>query len=411
MNLRVLITLLVLLSTAACANVLGFDDLSGSGNPLTVTGDGSPIAQDAGDGGLGAVLGDGGPRSDAPDAGIDAPAACSTPCAGTCLDTQTDGKNCGGCGIDCLGGACSAGSCQPVILLATAAGNGTSIVVTSTAIYWTTTQGAVKTCPITGCAPSPVTLVPAYASSIAVNVTSNALYWTEFGKGVMGCLLPGCSTTYTIWSGTAGLSIAVDIYYDVFWTTETGGVMMCLNSFPGSSCTLVTVSTPTLDATWLAVDSASLYWTAGATAGAPASEVLKCGIGGCVSGQPFTVASAQPNPRHLSIDEASGNAYWATPSGLFSCPTSGCTGAPTQVASGTPGAIAIYNSNNPPMGLAHNLYWVDTTAGAILTCPLTGCGGSAPTVLANADTSSLAIDATAVYWADRATGALMRVRR
>ena len=33
--------------------------------------------------------------------------------AGPCPDTTTDPKNCGSCGHDCLGGACTAGQCQP----------------------------------------------------------------------------------------------------------------------------------------------------------------------------------------------------------------------------------------------------------------------------------------------------------
>jgi hypothetical protein len=54
--------------------------------------------------------------------------ACSITCVGTfancdndpatgCeVDLSNDGKNCGKCGHDCLGGACSSGTCQPVVL-------------------------------------------------------------------------------------------------------------------------------------------------------------------------------------------------------------------------------------------------------------------------------------------------------
>src|SRR5262249_51880175 len=35
-----------------------------------------------------------------------------TLCSGECVDTNTDGANCGGCGVPCIGGlVCSAGSC------------------------------------------------------------------------------------------------------------------------------------------------------------------------------------------------------------------------------------------------------------------------------------------------------------
>lgn len=37
-------------------------------------------------------------------------------CSAACVNVQTDTKNCGGCGHDCLGGACTAGVCQPIVL-------------------------------------------------------------------------------------------------------------------------------------------------------------------------------------------------------------------------------------------------------------------------------------------------------
>jgi hypothetical protein len=43
---------------------------------------------------------------------------CTVSCDGSCTDTNTDPNNCGACGHNCLGGACVAGQCQPVILSA-----------------------------------------------------------------------------------------------------------------------------------------------------------------------------------------------------------------------------------------------------------------------------------------------------
>jgi len=36
-----------------------------------------------------------------------------TDCAGACVNTSTDPKNCGSCGIDCGGNICKAGVCDP----------------------------------------------------------------------------------------------------------------------------------------------------------------------------------------------------------------------------------------------------------------------------------------------------------
>src|SRR5262249_46285224 len=38
-------------------------------------------------------------------------------CNGACVDEQSDRKNCGACGHDCLGAVCASGKCQPVTLV------------------------------------------------------------------------------------------------------------------------------------------------------------------------------------------------------------------------------------------------------------------------------------------------------
>src|SRR4051812_2774556 len=40
--------------------------------------------------------------------------ACAEMCGGACVDTATDGENCGACGHDCQGGACLKSFCHPV---------------------------------------------------------------------------------------------------------------------------------------------------------------------------------------------------------------------------------------------------------------------------------------------------------
>src|SRR5271165_4916495 len=50
--------------------------------------------------------------SRSPDASPGCDGAAS--CAAACGDVQTSSQNCGSCGHDCLGGACTAGKCQPL---------------------------------------------------------------------------------------------------------------------------------------------------------------------------------------------------------------------------------------------------------------------------------------------------------
>jgi hypothetical protein len=54
---------------------------------------------------------------DASDAPVDTGPACdATVCGGACVDTSKDAHNCGACGRDCLGGACTSGLCGDVKL-------------------------------------------------------------------------------------------------------------------------------------------------------------------------------------------------------------------------------------------------------------------------------------------------------
>jgi hypothetical protein len=51
-----------------------------------------------------------------------------------CGDMQTDPLNCGTCGHDCLGGACTVGECQPVVLY-TGVSGGAYVAVDATSVY------------------------------------------------------------------------------------------------------------------------------------------------------------------------------------------------------------------------------------------------------------------------------------
>ena len=58
--------------------------------------------------------------------GISCGVSCGseTSCNGACVNEQTDPNNCGACGHSCLGGACSAGQCQPVVIVVSNAPQG-----------------------------------------------------------------------------------------------------------------------------------------------------------------------------------------------------------------------------------------------------------------------------------------------
>lgn len=50
--------------------------------------------------------------------------------------TNTDPKNCGRCGHDCIGGQCQSGQCQPITLYSANNANCTKIAINSKTVFW-----------------------------------------------------------------------------------------------------------------------------------------------------------------------------------------------------------------------------------------------------------------------------------
>ena len=184
----------------------------------------SPPASDAG-----AALD--GPAEAVADAGSDAPALFSCAPAssffdGGCGDPQTDPHNCGGCGVDCDGGACDGGACIPLAsgVLATGQLLPIALAADGANVYWLsagaeTSPGGKLTprvfgaqvlqCAATGCENRPTVLatyapeygigapvggVPVATSALAVDAVN--VYWTD-PSSVHACAIGGCNCAPT----------------------------------------------------------------------------------------------------------------------------------------------------------------------------------------------------------------------
>src|SRR6185369_1529956 len=69
--------------------------------------------------------------------------AAQTACGEVCADTTTDGKHCGACGHTCFGGACQAGTCEP-LPIAENQSFPYGIAVDGKNVYFTTDDGYVR---------------------------------------------------------------------------------------------------------------------------------------------------------------------------------------------------------------------------------------------------------------------------
>jgi hypothetical protein len=330
----------------------------------------------------------------------DAGAVCGT----SCVDLQTDEKNCGRCGHDCQGGTCSNGSCQPVTVASNQTG-AWAIAVDSTNVYWTTYagpsgNGTVMKCPTSGCGASPTTLATNQTSQgqgIATDGTN--VYWANFDTGtVEECAVGGCSQNPTTLASGQQKPYGVAVLGSVvYWTNlNSGTVAACASTGCGGAPT--TVASSSNSAFGLAVNATSVYWTAGA------STVLTCTVAGC--GTPTTMASSQAYPIGIAIDTT--NVYlvdWSnnTSSGtVMACPLGGCSGgAPTVLASSQDGPAVLAADSN-------GVYWGNQNGGSIVMS-----SGGTTTVLASGLSApyGIAVDAKSVYWTSGISNTVMKVAK
>jgi hypothetical protein len=344
--------------------------------------------------------------------------------------TLSDPANCGRCGHDCLGGACSKGACQPVTLYTGDAP--VSIIVEGATLFLvvqssTPYSGYVFRCMTAGCAASKQVLAQNLNFPWFGAKQGSQIYWANFGGSdasvdpgsVMGCSETGCPDGATLYSPAGGgvdggenmSGLAVDGTY-LYWVnvstvgskTVFGGLYQCV---PGECAgTLTELGRTTGFPFVVVVDGSHVYWIDSGP-----NEVLRCSLPSC-GGNPQIfakiVGAAPGEPINFSGLALYGdNVYWTAgvaDGGVFTCPKSGCSGGATTVASGQndPAFVAVDDSG---------VYWANSAGGSIMHCALSGC--AKPTVLASAEAPyAIALDAVSVYFTDSSGfGAVLRVAK
>jgi hypothetical protein len=300
-------------------------------------------------------------------------------CGGVCVDTSSDGQNCGSCRHDCLGGGCIGGICQPVTLAAAAGASAPSLVVDANNVYWNSnTLGSVFYCPKTGGCGNGETLytVPtSYGNELLALATDNtnlytvvnAVYFARITTNPPGGAFWKVSSPY-VWS------MAFDTVNA--WVYLRGSTSIARVKPDGTQFT----NFATVGAAAMAVDSQNLYL-------ADADRVVACALTGttCSMAPVMTVSG----PSSVYSD---GTSVWVasfnttTNSGTISrCSVNKDCGASPDLFASYSGNIVVDNQN---------VYWSGTNA--TMRCPVAGCSGS-PTVLAK-EGGLLVQDSTAIYW-------------
>jgi hypothetical protein len=226
-------------------------------------------------------------------------------------DLSIDQLNCGRCGHDCLGGACTNGACQPVTIYqepnegGVPAPGGAVFAVANGNIYWVYPDPAsgtlvLKYMPLVG-SMSPTTITSAAVAPLVAAVDGTTVYYVD-GPDLHRVDSTGDQLIETTTSFVNPTSIAIDST-SLYVTTLNSGVVQVAKS-DGGLTTLGTASadvqpgTIVVDAPWVEwIDSP---WLVSADAG---SSLGRRRGGAVVAATPLGHASGLAN-------DARRNLYW-----------------------------------------------------------------------------------------------------
>ncbi len=325
--------------------------------------------------------------------GTDAGCPVNTPtrCNGVCVDVQTDRQSCGACGHDCLGGACSVGVCQPIVVAQAQNAPG-PITLDANNIYWINVgAGTAMKMPIGGGSTFQLTAgVGSGVTSIAVDATS--VYWSDIGGGSInkvpiatGSITPLATGSYQ----PKGLAVANGMVYFTDFGNQAGGVY----AVPTGGGSVVTLSVAGGGPDPIAADATNVYWSPqiGCTNQSPIDQMHTNGTNVVV------VAPGQDCPRYMAIDSAF--VYWTASAGgnVRRAPIGG--GTVTTIASGQPNSFQIVVD-------ATYAYFAD---GAGNIKKVLKSGGTPTTLVSAQNPGGIAVDATFVYWTHSASMSVKKV--
>jgi hypothetical protein len=317
---------------------------------------------------------------------------------------MTSGDNCGRCGHSCLGGTCSAGVCQPFVLVTAPAPDllgrpldvvvddkrvyvaqylddvvasydkndgGLSVLYTSMAggpealtkddasIYYSETNGVtnlqnIYSCHLGGCAGNPPALVQA-ALCVSLVIRGSTLFYDEHDLGNVNTVDVNDAAVTPLLQPDSGLTprvLAVDGQY-VYFTDDTNGSVRRV---------LVTGGTPEIVATsgpayGLAISDAGIFYGVNdPTAGS--SAIYRVDNAATVDGAAPPQFAAADGPYSIALDDT--NVYW----------------------------VNAGNDMQP--------------TGTVMMCPIAGCPASGPITLAGGQfyPERITVDDVAVYWSE-----------
>lgn len=237
----------------------------------------------------------GGPSADtAPGDGGAPDASCDAALA-------SDPANCGSCGHDCAGGACSGGRCQPVALLDLPGHVIRAVTADAKYLYWADNTANTIMRGDFDAGDSGVFLA-AGAGELAVDATN--FYYTANGNLHRVAMGTKADQSIAAFDGCIGLAPEGVIAYGThFGASEV--LRVTLPDGVGGPTTLLTASDGVFKPWGVAANATDLYWTNGGHTYPDGSIMRRPRAGGV----PTAVKLHQANPNCLAFDE-DGFLYW-----------------------------------------------------------------------------------------------------
>jgi hypothetical protein len=315
--------------------------------------------------------------------------------ASPCSDTQSDAKNCGRCGHDCLGGTCQAGVCQPLVL-ALGQPNPEALVITASAVYWTNLgDGTVAMVSLDGGSPR---VIASGQSPRGLATDGQSLYWTNVSGGTIARSSLSGGPVDTIASGLGSpYDLAVSGSFFAWVDREESGSV----TYETADRTMgVLLATAQKRPTALALDG-DLVWflDEGSTTSSFTDGQLARVSRTTLTLEPLE--TSLQHPRGLAVE--SGVAYF-TVFGSGAVMRRGGSGAASTIASSQfqPAAIAVGG------GI---VYWVNEyEGGAVMQVSK---DGGPPKILAPGQhvPHAIAVDDKSIVWASTGDGKIQRLAK
>jgi hypothetical protein len=315
------------------------------------------------------------------------PTRCTA--SNACVDLASDGKNCGACGRDCLGGTCTSGQCRPM-LIARYLGQPATISLGADAVYVTIDNGYVGRAKKDG-SDSATLARPGFASSAYYGASVIEDGERVFLVRTLGsnlqlsyCLKTGCDDSskpiggpYTQFFAVDSLShkiVWVDYAPSQLWAAPTIGVV---SGEPIVGGTLASGA----GGSRLLYAQGGVFFSDGSVVRLPISGGSLITV--AVGPSPLTILTA--NASFLYVYDGSAIGFVPLPNGTGREPTPLVA---TKFNPSIDGRFAVDDAS---------AFWVDQ---GIKTCELSTCPSSQRSLPlpSNDPVVDVAIDTQAIYW-------------